>query len=540
MLRWHYRSRHPSLIEVSNAEFYGSNLFLPPAPTVERTTQGFQISRIGGAYDRGGKRTNAIEAQSIVDAVATHAMEQPDQSLGVVTFSTVQRDLVSDLLDERRRTDPVLDNFLHSATEDVFVKNLENVQGDERDVILVSVGYGPRQPGSRLDSMNFGPVSSDGGERRLNVLFTRARYRCQVFVSFDSSDIDLTRATGEGPRVLKRFLAFAETGVLDQPRVSPADFDSAFEEDVANVIASLGYLVDAQVGSAGFRIDLAVRDPYRPGRYILAVECDGATYHGALWARERDRLRQDILEGLGWTFYRIWSTDWFHRREAEIDRLKRALETTLVAAPKSKPQPIPASNPPNPAPVVVPLLATQSSPYRIADFPIRSSLEPHEMPVEQMAQIVRQVVEIEGPVHADEVGRRVATLFGKDRAGSRITTRANQGLQRLRREATFHDEENFWFTSQQRDACEVRDRSSVVGSLQRAELLPPLELRAAANQAVKENGGISRGEMVVAIARLLGFQRTGSDLRDRIESVLARMLSDGSLQERGGLLRLPE
>jgi superfamily I DNA and/or RNA helicase len=177
MLRWHYRSRHPSLIEVSNAEFYGSNLFLPLAPTVERTTQGFQVSRIRGAYDRGGKRTNAIEAQSIVDAVATHATEQPDQSLGIVTFSTVQRDLVSDLLDERRRTDPVLDHFLHSASEEVFVKNLENVQGDERDVILVSVGYGPRQPGARLDSMNFGPVSSDDGERRLNVLFTRARYR---------------------------------------------------------------------------------------------------------------------------------------------------------------------------------------------------------------------------------------------------------------------------------------------------------------------------------------------------------------------------
>jgi very-short-patch-repair endonuclease len=362
-----------------------------------------------------------------------------------------------------------------------------------------------------------------------------------VFVSFDSGDIDLSRATGEGPRVLKRFLAFAETGVLDQPRVRPADFDSAFEEDVANVIASLGYLVDAQVGSAGFRIDLAVRDPYRPGRYILAVECDGATYHGALWARERDRLRQDVLEGLGWRFYRIWSTDWFHRREAEIDRLKRALDTALVAAPKSKPQPIPASNPPDPAPVVVaPLPATQSPPYRTADFPIRSSMEPHEVPVAQMAEIVRQIVEIEGPVHADEVGRRVATLFGKDRAGSRITASANQGLRHLRRAATVHEEEDFWFTTQQRDACEVRDRSLVIGSLQRAELLPPLEIRAAAKQAVKENGGISRDEMVVAIARLLGFQRTGSDLRDRVENVLARMVGDGPLHERGSLLRLAE
>ena len=216
MLRWHYRSRHPSLIEVSNAEFY-RHLIMPPAPSAERADEGLVLRRVAGEYDRGGKRINKIEAEAVANAVAEHARTTPELSLGVVTFSSPQRDAISDLLEIKRRNDDALDSFLREGkSEDTFVKNLENVQGDERDVILVSVGYGPRIAGARLDSMAFGPVSKDGGERRLNVLFTRARSRCEIFCSFTSGDIDPDRAKREGPRVLKRFLQYAETGVLEQ------------------------------------------------------------------------------------------------------------------------------------------------------------------------------------------------------------------------------------------------------------------------------------------------------------------------------------
>jgi len=443
-------------------------------------------------------------------------------------------------LDEQRRADPVLDEFLKPGHEEVFVKNLENVQGDERDVIFVSVGYGPRQPGSRLDSMNFGPVSSEGGERRLNVLFTRARRRCEVFVSFDSGDIDLTRATGAGPRVFKRFLAYAETGVLDQPIVTAADYDSAFEEDIARVIQSMGYPVDAQVGSAGFRIDLGVRDPKNLGQYLLAVECDGATYHCALWARERDRLRQEILEGLGWRFHRIWSTDWFHRREAEVARLRNALEAARDAphVPKSD------TTPPSPVAQDSILLnappTIDRTPYRLADFQVGLSVEPHEVSVNRMAEIAGRIVEIEGPVHADEIARRVATLFGKDRAGSRITAAVLAGLRyRIRTVSAFCEEEGFWFTADQRDACPIRERSATSISLQRADMLPPLEIRAAAVQALKENGVIKRDEIATAITRMLGFQRTGPDLRSKIDEVTAKMLADKTLRDDSGFLQEP-
>ena len=298
MLRWHYRSRHPSLIEVSNSEFY-RRLIVPPAPSAELATEGLVLRQVTGAYDRGGKRINVIEAEAVANAVAKHARASPHLSLGVVSFSSVQRDAISDLLDMKRRSDDALDAFLREGKgEDAFVKNLENVQGDERDVIFVSIGYGPRIAGARLDSMGFGPVSAEGGERRLNVLSTRARSRCEIFCSFAAGDIDLDRARGEGARVLKQFLQYAETGLLEEQVSTSQDANSPFEEAVAYVMEGLGYKVDKQVGSAGFKIDLAVRHPRQPGRYMLAVECDGATYHRALWARERDRLRQEVLENM--------------------------------------------------------------------------------------------------------------------------------------------------------------------------------------------------------------------------------------------------
>ena len=310
----------------SNAEFY-KQLIMPPAPKTDRGSEGLVLQRVAGSYDRGGKRTNLIEAEAVANAVAAHARTSADLSLGVVTFSTAQRDAIEDLLEIKRRSDAALDVLLREGkAEDVFVKNLENVQGDERDVIFVSVGYGPRIAGARLDSMAFGPVSADGGERRLNVLFTRARSRCEIFVSFASGDIDLDRSKGEGPRVLKRFLQYAESGMLEERVSTSEDADLPFEETVATFIKSRGHKVDKQVGSAGFKIDLAVRHPDQPGRYMLAVECDGATYHSGLWARERDRLRQEILENMGWRFCRIWSTDWFYRRGEAAQKLVAALE----------------------------------------------------------------------------------------------------------------------------------------------------------------------------------------------------------------------
>ncbi len=519
MLRWHYRSRHPSLIEVSNAEFY-HHLVMPPAPVTKREANGLILRRVQGAYDRGGRRTNTIEAEAVVNAVTDHARTCTKLSLGIVTFSTVQRDLIGDMLETRRRADAVLDAYLNDrGQEDVFVKNLENVQGDERDVILISIGYGPRDAGQPLDSMAFGPISAEGGERRLNVLFTRARVRCEVFVSFGPGEINLERATGEGPRVLKRFLQFAESGVLEESRPTGADFDSAFEADVAEAIESFGYKVDAQVGSAGFKIDLAVRDPAQTGRYMLAIECDGATYHSALWARERDRLRQQVLEGLGWRFHRVWSTDWFYRRSEQLAKLKQVLEAARgheardLAPPMQPPEPSESSGDPYP----VSTGGLRQGAYALATCEVPPGLDLHEIGAAKLAAIIQSVIEQEGPIHYDEIARRIASLFGKQRTGPRIAEAVKRALEILSDCAPdLSSEAGFWFTLAQRHAPIVRERSTAPLSLQKPDMIAVSELKSAITIAQDQNTRLSASELPDAVARLLGLRKTKRELRDLV------------------------
>ncbi|PKP75002.1 MAG: hypothetical protein CVT84_05525 [Alphaproteobacteria bacterium HGW-Alphaproteobacteria-6] len=539
MLEWHYRSRDPSLIRVSNAEFYGDALVLPPSPLQLDPDHGLKFRRVAGVYARGGsglgrQGTNRIEAEEVVKAMADHARAWPDLSLGVVAFSKAQADMLTEILELHRRRDPVLDAFLREGkSEEVFVKNIENVQGDERDVILISVGYGPQEPNGRLAAMTFGPVNGEGGERRLNVLFSRARMRCEVFASFDPGDIDPSRVSREGPRVLKRFLDYAKTGIMDLREPTGLDADSPFEEDVAAVIRSLGFIADTQVGTAGFRIDIGVRHPDRPGQYLVAVECDGAAYHSALWARERDRLRQAILENLGWRFHRIWSTDWFHHRAHEIERLTAALSAAREAiesgirvrgANHATVRRLP-EEPDEPTGEVIDIahLGLTVPTYVRADLTVRSSLEPHEAPMVQLADLVSKIVAIEGPIHIDEVARRITTAFGKARTGSRIIeTVGNAVRTALRQDASLKQDGPFLMTQAQAADPPVRDRSAEVGSLLKAAMIPPAEIEAAKMLVPQESGDVAEGELVRAVARLLGFQRVGSDLAAANSGIVAR------------------
>ena len=542
MLEWHYRSRDPSLIKVSNIEFYESGLVLPPSPLEKDDRFGMKLTRVAGAYSsrsQGGGRvgTNRIEAEHIADAMVEHACapDRQGQSVGVVAFSKAQSDMITEVLEMRRRKDPSLDALLREGkSEDVFVKNIENVQGDERDVILVSVGYGPHEPHGRLSSMRFGPVNNEGGERRLNVLFSRARMRCEIFVSFDWREIDLARTQAAGPRVLRKFLDFAQTGRLGPDlEVNGSAPDSPFEEDVARVIDGLGYPVDHQVGSAGFRIDLGVRHPERPAQYILAVECDGATYHGALWARERDRLRQQVLEDQGWRFHRIWSTDWFYRLEPEVARLRAALVQARVASgegfrppganrkrnggdsstpPRGPPQ-SPNAPPNAPEPPKAPA-------YKSANFEYMGSLAPHEVQPPQMADYVKRIVEQEGPMHRLVVARRIARAFGLAHAGSRIVGATDLGLRRAIGLGAIEQSGDFFMTPAQRTSPAVRDRSHESVPVTTAAYLPPIEICAAAKWVERENGVVYGKEQIRGIARLMGFGHAGSQLKEYIAKLL--------------------
>lgn len=324
MLRWHYRSKYPQLISFSNKEFYGGDLVLFPHPGTEQPEDGVNFRAVDGALY--SSSINRREAEVIVDAVRAHAAKHPDRTLLVVTMNQPQRELVDTLIQEAEKDDPQLAAFRarHENTLEPFgVKNLENVQGDERDVIYVSATYGPNDRG--IVSQNFGPVNTVGGERRLNVLFTRAKYRLDVFCSFDPTTLRVTEDSPRGLCVFRDYLRFAKEGTLAGGRFTGREPDSDFEIEVARAIRAHGYDVHAQIGVAGYFLDMAVVDPKRPGRYLLAIECDGATYHSAKSARDRDRLRQGVLEGLGWKIHRIWSTDWFRDPRGETTKVIRRI-----------------------------------------------------------------------------------------------------------------------------------------------------------------------------------------------------------------------
>lgn len=324
-LKWHYRSRFESLIAFSNKNFYDNLLVTFPSPVADEKGIGVDFSLCNGVFNRKSK-TNEQEAQKVVELIYWHIANHPEQSLGVIAFSIAQQELIEQRLLQKRAQRPECEFFFkEERQEPFFVKNLETAQGDERDRIIFSVAYGFDENGRFLH--NFGPLNRQGGERRLNVAVTRAKINIILVASFCHNEIDLSRTNSVGVRLLKEYLDYAQNGYTALKKtlsVGGGDsFDSEFEMEVCEFLRENGYKVDTQIGCAGFKIDLGLRDE-KSGDYFLAVECDGDTYHRGKNARDRDRLRQEILERMGWRFYRIWSSEWFFNKKAEQQRLLEA------------------------------------------------------------------------------------------------------------------------------------------------------------------------------------------------------------------------
>ncbi len=327
-LRWHYRSQHHSLIAFSNHNFYRGNLVIFPSPYGQGGKLGVRAVYLADAvYEN---QTNLREAKRVVDSVVEHIATRPDESLGIVTLNIKQRDLIAELLEDRLRSvrgaDTYRDRWITEG-QPLFIKNLENVQGDERDAIVISTTFG-KPPGSSAVRQNFGPISRQGGWRRLNVLFTRAKKSIVLYTSLRPEDIVADGTTPDGTKALRNYLEYARTGSLATVEETGRDPDSDFEISVMDMLKQRGYEVTPQLGVAGYRIDIAVKHPDAPGSYLAAIECDGATYHSALSVRDRDRIRQEILESLGWRgrIWRIWSTDWFRTPIQETEKLVSYLE----------------------------------------------------------------------------------------------------------------------------------------------------------------------------------------------------------------------
>ena len=326
-LEWHYRSRHESLIAFSNFHFYNNSLRTFPSPY---TRPAISLVNSDGVFDSGNTRTNKAEAELVVKEILKRLLDpvSSSDSIGIITFNERQQDLIQTLLENERRNNPQLERFFNESRLDpVFIKNLENVQGDERDIILFSVGYGPDKNGKV--SLNFGPLNRDGGERRLNVAITRAKKEIVVFSSLRPEHIDLSRTRKTGVKLLKSFLEYAEKGpkAIAETCIRPEPiFTTSIEKEVKEALSGRGYTVLSRVGCGGYQVDIAVMDPDLPGRFILGILFDGPYYQEAKTARDRDILTTYVLSQLGWRIHRIWAADWWDEKENEIERIIQQIE----------------------------------------------------------------------------------------------------------------------------------------------------------------------------------------------------------------------
>jgi very-short-patch-repair endonuclease len=322
-LKWHYRSEHGSLIAFSNHEFYNDQLTVFPSPYYDHPEYGVSLVQTGGIYESG---LNEIEGGAVVKAAIEFMKGFPKQSLGIVAVNAKQSEFIREQLDRESANEECAAAYVQEwepTLESLFVKNLENVQGDERDAIFISTVYGKDRDGNFRH--NFGPINGIYGFRRLNVLFTRAKKKVTVFTSMIPEEIQ-DEGKQRGVKVLKGYLQFARDGISVIPTTTTGECESEFEQWVLQVLQAHGYQGEPQVGVCGYRIDIAVRHPAKPGVFLCGIECDGATYHSARSVRERDRLRQEILEKYGWKLYRIWSTDWFRNPNLQTKQLLRFLQ----------------------------------------------------------------------------------------------------------------------------------------------------------------------------------------------------------------------
>jgi very-short-patch-repair endonuclease len=406
-LLWHYRSRREGLIAFSNHHFYDGRLVTFPS-AVEATGPALAFHRVADGRFKDG--INTVEARRVAELVLGFARNTPQRSLGVIAFSQKQQDRILDELEVLRRASPGTESFFGEGRDDpFFVKNLENVQGDERDVIFISVGYGPDETGTV--AMRFGPLNRIGGERRLNVAITRARQAMTVISSMTAADVDLTRTGAVGAKLLKAFLDFAERGAEALPEVEAtkkASADFTFEHAVAVELARRGLMVEPRVGLGGYIVDLAVTDPDHGGNYVLGIECDGATYRSGATARDRDRLRRAVLEGLGWRLMRIWSTDWVRDREKQVRRILAAIE-----AGKQPPS--------SPAPPSLELDYLPPAAHRLSSIIDYDSID--AVPQETVNKAILRSLTVMGSMPLDDLVAVVAKRLRFRRAGQRIRER---------------------------------------------------------------------------------------------------------------------
>ena len=547
-LRWHYRSRHEHLIAFSNIKIYNSQLITFPSSIESAPDCGVEYVYVKeGIYERGGKKNNIAEAKKVADLVFEHFHKYPNRSLGVVTFSEAQQNAVDTAIRQKRLQNPHFDKFfIEDKEEPFFIKNLENVQGDERDTIIFSIGYAKDNKG--IMYMNFGPLSREGGYRRLNVAITRAKHNVKLVGSIVPTDIDLEKVSSEGVKMLRSYIEFAQQGIVAIEKELTfnydLDFDSPFEEAVYNFLQSKGYNVVTQVGCSGFRIDMAVKHPTQSGKFVIGIECDGASYHNSRTARERDRLRQTVLEDMGWTIYRIWSTDWIKDQKSEKDKLINAVEKALGRAVVEAEDNSVTDNEDYNIDVVIPVVEIEEKveASKVIDRGYGFSYYKRVYPLNtkdadgytrEVCDIALDIISLEQPIHFEELCRRIAPAYGRQKATSVVRSEVECIIHLYLKDEVTEDSRGFIRKNDFKD-IKVRIPNPNDDYIRSIAYICDEELALAMKIIAKNSFGITPDDLFIVTAREFGFKHTGKNIISSLSNAYQQMLKNGKVTEIDG------
>lgn len=519
-LMWHYRSRTEDLIAFSNKHFYNGDLVTFPSASKDKANNGVDFYYVqDGVFDRKTK-TNIIEANKVVDLVFEHFKTSPHRSLGVVAFSISQQAAIESVIQERREKDDSFAQFFDTnRPERFFVKNLETVQGDERDTIIFSVAYAKDVDGKFLH--NFGPLNKKGGERRLNVAITRAKYNVKFVSSIRNYDIDLSRTESVGAKLLKEYLEFAELGmetlVPSKEIENNLSTSQLLEEEVYDTLVKAGYNVVRNVGYSDYRIDLGVKHPTKPD-YILAIECDGQNYSTGKTTRDRDRLRQEVLERLGWNYYRVWSTDWFANNKLEKNKLLEVVASALDNFNNNVKlqEEILQDNKPN-------FLIEREVKDLKQEFRYYEIFRANGY--DGFDKIIFNLVKTEGPITEELLLKRTLHYFGNEKITSVVKEKFKYAMSKHPEIKKIND---YYMVENQSFEMRIPKDTDIPRDIM---LIPTIELECGIYKVIELNVGITKDGLFKTIANLLGFTRVGDNIRLKLEQALSNQLSLGKIRQ---------
>jgi very-short-patch-repair endonuclease/DNA polymerase III delta prime subunit len=538
-LTWHYRSKHESLITFSNMNYYGGKLFT--FPSVDDRTSKVSIVHINGIYDKGRTRSNRAEASAIVAEIMRRLRDEQlsQHSIGVVSFSQVQQNLIEDMLMDELSKYPELEKIALQGNEPIFIKNLENVQGDERDVILFSIGYGPDKNGNV--SINFGPLNNKGGERRLNVAVSRARYEMIVYSTLYAEQIDLKRTKSKGVEGLKNFLAYAEHGIVTIPSTSISVKDKrSLITLIANEIEKFGYKVDTQVGNSNFKVDIAIIDPSNSNRYLLGILCDGKNYYETKTTRDREIVQPSVLTMLHWQVMRIWSVDWYENKEKVISRIVSRLDAiksgsideqrndlTLISNAKS-------SFSINNEPVVKQTNEIESE-YVFADIESvygNSDIDTVMMSSQDVSHQLNEIISVEQPITNTLLYKRISHIWNISRVTIRLQHMIDFLLSPYYRDKISDTQIVYWTDIEKSNNYKIYRINSKRDILD----IPIIEVMNAAQYVVSQQMSLHKEDLKRLTSQVLGFNRMGANLESSIEYAINKLISLNRFVDREGLI----